>query len=185
MRVVICQHQKEPLFTKSFFLLLVTPDIPPDSGNNDPTKRLSYVRYFSLKKLKEGASLWEMRNSWETFYQTLLIATRIETDKGQPQKLCVSVDFTPISLVCILRCFQAYHTLSNYLKLQQRQKQPCRCKYYFCCMYIYVLYSEKLADLPPLFIMPFTTISTITFYLNMLFLNFRIQSFSKGLQLPS
>ena len=57
MRIVICQDQKECLFTKYFFLLLVTPDILPVTGNNDAIKRLSSVRYFSYKKLQEGASL--------------------------------------------------------------------------------------------------------------------------------
>ena len=47
MRIVICQHQKEPFLPIIFFLLLVTPDIPPVSGNNDTIKRLSSVRYFS------------------------------------------------------------------------------------------------------------------------------------------
>ena len=47
MRIVICQHPKERLFTKYFFLLLVTPDIPPASGYNDAIKRLSSLRYFS------------------------------------------------------------------------------------------------------------------------------------------
>ena len=40
-----------------FFLLLVTPDILPISGNNDAIKKSSSIRYFSLKKLQEGASL--------------------------------------------------------------------------------------------------------------------------------
>ena len=57
MIIVICQHQKERLFTKYFFLLLVTPDIPPVSGNNNAIKRLSSVRYFSQKKLQGGASI--------------------------------------------------------------------------------------------------------------------------------
>ena len=41
------EHQKERLFTKYFFLLLVTPDIPPVLGNNDTIKSLLSVRYFS------------------------------------------------------------------------------------------------------------------------------------------
>ena len=65
--------------------------------------------------------------------------------------------------------------------------------YVYFLLYVYLFYiltnwffnthltsSLNLADLPFLFIMPFTTISTITFYLNMLFLNFGMQSFSKG-----
>ena len=44
MRIVICQHQKEPLLPNIFFLLLVAPDIPPVSGNNDAIKRLLSVR---------------------------------------------------------------------------------------------------------------------------------------------
>ena len=47
VRKLMCQHQKEPLFTKYFFFLLVTPDKPLVSGNNDTIKRLSSVRYFS------------------------------------------------------------------------------------------------------------------------------------------
>ena len=57
MIIVICQYQEERLFTKYFFLLLVTPGIPPVSGNNDAIKRLSSVRYFSQKKLQGGASM--------------------------------------------------------------------------------------------------------------------------------
>ena len=58
MRIVICQHQKEPLFTNNFFfLLLIAPDITPVSSKNDAIKRLSSVRYCSYKKLQEGASL--------------------------------------------------------------------------------------------------------------------------------
>ena len=65
--------------------------------------------------------------------------------------------------------------------------------YVYFLLYVYLFYiltnwffnthltsSLNLADLPFLFIMPVTTISTITFYLNMLFLNFGMQSFSKG-----
>ena len=37
----------ECFFTKYFFVLLVTPNIPPVSGNNDAIKRLSSARYFS------------------------------------------------------------------------------------------------------------------------------------------
>ena len=57
MRMATFQHQKQPLFTNYFFLLLVKPDIPPVSGSNDAIKRLSFVRYFSQKKLQEGTSL--------------------------------------------------------------------------------------------------------------------------------
>ena len=67
---------------------------------------------------------------------------------------------------------------------------------YVCfSLYVYLFYiltnwyfdthltsSLNLADLLFLFIMPVTTISTITFYLNTLFLNFGMQSFSKGFQ---
>ena len=34
-------------FYQTFFVLLIAPDMPPVSGNNDTTKRLSSVRYFS------------------------------------------------------------------------------------------------------------------------------------------
>ena len=47
MRIVLYQHQNEPLFAKYFFLSLETPDIPPVSSNNHAIKRLSSVRYFS------------------------------------------------------------------------------------------------------------------------------------------
>ena len=47
MITVICQHHKENLFTKYFFLLMVAPDILPVSGDNDAIKRLSSVSYFS------------------------------------------------------------------------------------------------------------------------------------------
>ena len=70
--------------------------------------------------------------------------------------------------------------------------------YVYFLLYVYLLYiltnwyfethltsSLNLADLPFLFIMPVTTISTITFSLNILFLNFGMLSFSKGLQLSS
>ena len=70
--------------------------------------------------------------------------------------------------------------------------------YIYCLLYVYLFFiltnwyfdtqlasSLNLADLPSLFIMPVTTISKITFYLNMLFLNFGMHSFSKGFQLSS
>ena len=47
----ISAPERIPFDKLFFFLLLVTPDIPPVSGNNDAIKRLSSVRYFSLKKL--------------------------------------------------------------------------------------------------------------------------------------
>ena len=37
--------ERTPFYQK-FFLLLVAPDIPPVSGNNDAIKRLSSTRYF-------------------------------------------------------------------------------------------------------------------------------------------
>ena len=40
-------RERTPFYQPFFFLLLVTPDIPPVSGNNDAVKRLSSVRYFS------------------------------------------------------------------------------------------------------------------------------------------
>ena len=39
--------EKIPFYQIYFFLLLVTPDIPPVSGNNDAIKKLSSVRYVS------------------------------------------------------------------------------------------------------------------------------------------
>ena len=39
--------RKNPFLPTLFFLLLVTPDIPPVSGSNDAIERLSSVRYFS------------------------------------------------------------------------------------------------------------------------------------------
>ena len=70
--------------------------------------------------------------------------------------------------------------------------------YVYFLLYVYLFYiltnsyfhthltsSLNLADLLFLFIIPFRTIFTITFYLNMLFLNFGMQSFKKGFQLSS
>ena len=57
---------------------MVTPDIPPVSGNNDAIKRSSSVRYFSSKNLQEGASLCPH----EKLPIKFCIATRIKTDKG-------------------------------------------------------------------------------------------------------
>ena len=67
-------------FYQLLFLLLVTPDIAPVSGNNDALKRLSSFRYFSSKKLQEGASL----SPHEKLSIKYCIATGIKTDKGQP-----------------------------------------------------------------------------------------------------
>ena len=39
--------RKNPFLPTLFFLLLVTPDIPPVSRSNDAIERLSSVRYFS------------------------------------------------------------------------------------------------------------------------------------------
>ena len=44
------------IYTFTFFLLLVTPNMPPVSVNNDAVKRLSFVWYFPLKKLYTGRS---------------------------------------------------------------------------------------------------------------------------------
>ena len=38
--------QRAPLYQIFVFLLLVTSDIPPVSGNNDAITRLSSIRYF-------------------------------------------------------------------------------------------------------------------------------------------
>ena len=84
--------------------------------------------------------------------------------------------------------------LLNYSKLQCRWKQAYWCMHIFCCMYFYMPYvltnwyfdSSLASSLTYLFfVMPVTIVSTITFNLNMVFLNFGIQSFSKDFQLPS
>ena len=60
--IIICQHQTETLLTSYFFLLLVTPDIPPVSGSNDAIKRLSSVRYFPKRSYRKRLVYVLMRN---------------------------------------------------------------------------------------------------------------------------
>ena len=95
MITVICQHHKEHLFTKYFFLLMVAPDILPVSGDNDAIKRLSSVSYFSQKKLQEGAGL--------SPHEKRPVKHLLQ----QESKLCISVVFTQVNLVCTLTCIQA------------------------------------------------------------------------------
>ena len=105
MRIVICQHQKEPIFTNYFFLLLVTPDIPPVSGNNDAIKRLPFVSYFSLKKLQEGASLCPHEKL--PIKHFLLQQESKQTKASLKNCAYLHIAFTQVSLVCTLRSFQA------------------------------------------------------------------------------
>ena len=58
---------------------------------NDATKRLSSVRYFSSEKLQEETSLLPHEKI------PFCIATGTKTDKGQSQKLHISVFFVLVS----------------------------------------------------------------------------------------
>ena len=92
-------------------------------------------------------------------------------------KLCLHPEMLP-SLAYIIRL----------LKTTIKTKAGLLMHVYFFVLCIFMFYiltnwylnthltsSLYLADLPFLFIIPVTTISTIAFYLNMLFLNFRMQ----------
>ena len=148
MKIVICQHQKECLFTKYFFLLLVTPDIPPVSGNNDAIKRLSSVKYFSSKELQEGDSLCP--------HEKYCIATVIKTDKCQLKKLSIYVALTQASKLglhpaMLLSSAQIIELIKITIKMKTGLLM-CLC--FLFHLYLYVLFSYKLtsslnlADLP-------------------------------------
>ena len=94
-------------------------------------------------------------------------------------------------------CPEMLPSLAYIIKLLKITKTGLLMHVYFL-LYVYLFHmltnwyfdthltsSLSLADLPFLFIMPVTTIFKITFYLNTFFLNFGMQSFSKGFQLSS
>ena len=94
-------------------------------------------------------------------------------------------------------CPEMLPSLAYIIKLLKITKTGLLMHVYFL-LYVYLFHmltnwyfdthltsSLNLADLPFAFIMLVTTISTITFYLNMLFFNFGMRRFNKGFQLCS
>ena len=179
--------ERTPFLPNIFFLLLVTPDIPPVSGKNDAIKRLSSLSY--LKKKLQGNYRKELVY---VLMRNLLLNTsycnknqNIQNPVSRTVYIC---GFYPSKLGLHPEMLQTLAYIIKLLKITKRQKDKNRLvddvrMFFVVCIFMFYILANwwfnthltsslNLADLPFLFTMPVTTVSAITFYLKVLFLNF-------------